>query len=93
MGEAKRRSGLVTPRADHKQFRDDLITLLGRYGDRLTSEEMLALSAHLVGQLIALQDQRTMTKERAMQIVGRNIEQGNQEVISSLENAPFGARQ
>lgn len=55
----------------------------------MSAQEMLALSAHLVGQIIAMQDQRTVTPEMAMKIVARNIEQGNQEAVDGL-SAPAG---
>lgn len=45
---------------------------------------MLALSAHMVGQIIAMQDQRTMTRQAALEIVMANMEQGNAEVIDNL---------
>ena len=73
-----------TAQPKHTAFRDDLVAVLRKHGDQVTAPEMLALAAHLTGQLIALQDQRTMTPDQAMQIVAANIEQGNQEVIGGL---------
>ena len=70
--------------AKHTAFRDDLVGVLRKHGDQLTAAEMLALAAHLTGQLVALQDQRAMTPSQAMEIVAANIEQGNQEVIDGL---------
>ncbi len=70
--------------ARHRLFRDDLVAVLKKYSDELSAQEMLALAAHLVGQIVALQDQRQMTPEEAMQIVARNIEQGNREAIDNL---------
>lgn len=72
------------PSDAHRQFRDDLIEVLRKHGEQLSAQEMLALASHLVGQLIAMQDQRTMTRDMAMEIVVRNIEQGNQEVAAGL---------
>jgi hypothetical protein len=74
----------VAPEPKHVAFRDDLVAVLRRHGGALEESEMLALAAHLVGQIIALQDQRTMSPERAMEIVARNIEQGNSEILSGL---------
>jgi len=45
---------------------------------------MLSIASHLVGQLIAIQDQRVVTKEIALRIVEENIEQGNHEAILAL---------
>lgn len=74
----------VEPHGKHRAFRDDLIAVLRKHGDALSAEEMLALAAHLVGQLIALQDQRSMTPDRAMTIVAMNIEQGNGEALAGV---------
>jgi hypothetical protein len=60
------------------------------YADKLGAQGMLAVAAALVGQLIALQDQRSMTRAMAMEIVARNIESANQGVLDSLRNAPGG---
>lgn len=68
----------------HKAFRDDCIALLAKHGGTLSSEEMLALGSHLVGQLIALQDQRTTSKDKAIRTVLANIELGNQEALAEV---------
>jgi hypothetical protein len=72
------------PEPRHAAFRDDLIAVLRKHGDDVSAPEMLALASHMVGQLVALQDQRTMSPERAMEIVAANIETGNHEVIEGL---------
>lgn len=61
-----------------------MIKLLDKHAGKLDSKDMLALSAHLVGQLIAMQDQRVVTRELALEIVMRNIERGNQEAINNV---------
>ena len=45
---------------------------------------MLAVTSHLVGQIIALQDQTKITSKMALEIVSANIEKGNSEVIEPL---------
>ena len=72
------------PTAAHRAFRDDTIMLLKKHAGNLDAKEMLALAAHLVGQIIAMQDQRTVSREIALEIVTRNIEVGNAEVLSEL---------
>ena len=74
----------------HQQFRNDVVDLLNKHAGHLSAEEMLALAAHLTGQVIALQDQRTMTPERAMKIITSNIEQGNEEAMAEIKN-PVGS--
>lgn len=81
----------IKPEPGHVAFRADLIAVLRKHEANLTAEDMLALAAHLVGQLIALQDQRTMSPDRAMATVAANIEQGNQEVIDDLFKSKGGA--
>ena len=73
----------VLPEAAHQAFTDDLIALLNKYAEPLTAVEMLALAAHLVGRMIALQDEENMTPIQAMDVVTRNIEQGNAEVVEA----------
>ena len=75
---------LVQPSAAHRAFRDDLIVLLRKYAGEMDAAAMLALSAHLTGQIIAMQDQRTMTQALALEIVERNLELGNHEAINGL---------
>ena len=78
----------------HEAFRQDVLAVLKRHTDKydLPSEEVLALTANIVGMTLAMQNQLTMTKERAMEIVIANIEIGNQTVIDELQNSvPTGS--
>lgn len=70
--------------AAHMAFRADMISLLAKHAGHLNAASMLAVSSHLVGQIIAMQDQRTMTGQRSLEIVMENIEQGNREAIDKL---------
>lgn len=54
---------------------------------KLTSLEMLAVAANMLGKLIALQDQRTTSPDLAMRIVAKNIEVGNRQAIDQLANS------
>lgn len=71
-------------KVDHEAFYQELVAVLRKRTDKLTSEEMLAIAANMLGKIIAMQDQRTMTRERALQIVAANIELGNEQVINRL---------
>lgn len=53
----------------------------------LSPEEMLGIVCQLVGNLVALQDQRKYTPEAVMKMVGKNIEVGNQEAIRQVASA------
>lgn len=78
------------PTPAHRAFRDDIIALLKKHAGHLSALEMLALACHLVGQLIAMQDQRKVTREMALQILMKNVEQGNAEAIAQTDH-PKGA--
>lgn len=67
--------------------RQALVAAIMPYADKLGPQGMLAVASALVGQLVAMQDQRTMTVEMAMQIVASNIEGANQEVLDALCNS------
>lgn len=74
----------VPPGAQHLAFRSALEAAMEAHAKTLDAVDILAILAHLVGQCIALQDQRTMTPAMAMALVSSNIEQGNQEVLAKL---------
>lgn len=80
----------VKPTAEHLAFRTDLINMLRKFS-HLRADEMLGITAHFIGQLIALQDQRIVTPEMAMEIVKRGIERGNAEAMETLLGNPEGS--
>jgi hypothetical protein len=53
----------------------------------LRADEMLAGASQIVGNLIALQDQRKMTPDMALAIVRANIEAGNQQAMAEVMSA------
>jgi len=69
---------------EHEVLYQDLVKLLGRHADKVTSEEVLAIGANMLGKLLAYQDQRTMTRERGLDIIIKNIEEGNQQAVAEL---------
>jgi hypothetical protein len=73
----------------HEVAYQELVRLLKRNGQKVSSEEMLCIAANMIGKLIALQDQRTMTREQALEIVQANIELGNEQAIAQM-NSPVG---
>jgi hypothetical protein len=70
-------------------FVNDLKAAIGRH-QHLSAQEMLAGASQLVGNLIALQDQNTMTSSDAMHMVEVNIQIGNEEAIKTV--LPQGKR-
>ena len=54
------------------------------YGDDLTPEEILALLSNMTGQTLALLDQEKYTPDMGINIIMKNIEAGNKEVVDAL---------
>lgn len=67
-----------------------MLAALKPYADTLGPAGMLAVAANLVGKLIAMQDQRTMTPAMAIELVVQNIESANQSVIDHFVKSPGG---
>lgn len=82
---------LRAPRPEHQVAFQDICSLLGRHADKMTSAEVLAIAANMVGKLIAMQDQRRMTPKQAMEIVARNIEEGNRQALEHLRDDAAGS--
>lgn len=68
----------------------DICDLVRRHADKLSAVELLAVASNMVGKLVALQDQRTMSPDRAMEIVAENLEHGNKEVLEQLRQGSAG---
>lgn len=69
---------------EHEVAYQELVALCSKHKDKVTAEELLAIAANLVGKLMALQDQRTMTPRMAFEIVLKNVEAGNQQAMREL---------
>jgi len=54
------------------------------YEQKLSPLEMLAVLSNMVGKLVALQDQRKVTPDLAMEVVARNLEIGNMQAMEEL---------
>lgn len=74
----------VAPSPEALAARDDVLETLKRHQEKLSAVQILAIISHLVGQVLAMQDQRTMTPDGGMRIVAANIEAGNAEAIAAL---------
>lgn len=83
----------VAPNATHAAYVDDLKAVMQKHAEALTAQELLALTSQLVGQILAFQDQRTMTPQMGLEIIGRNIEIGNDMAVGMLRNGvPLNGR-
>lgn len=84
------RERIIEPDSRHQEFRNELLAVLQKHGASLKAEEILAVTCQLVGQIIAMQDQRRYSSDAIMLMVSRNIEAGNKTAIDQLLNAPGG---
>lgn len=69
---------------EHEVAYQDLCALVSKHAASVSSVELLAIAANMLGKLVALQDQRKMTPAQAMEIVAANIEGGNREAQQKL---------
>ena len=69
------------PTPEQQKFMEDL---KAQMPPDMPAQQILAVVSQFVGQLIAMQDQRVMTADMAMQLVQNNIEIGNQAAVLAL---------
>lgn len=69
------------PDAAQRAFYDDLIGVVNAHGDEVSHVDLLALSSYLVGQLIACQDEAELSREEIIELINRNVAQGNQQAV------------
>lgn len=72
----------------HEVTYQELNDLLKKHSASLSPLEVLAIASNMVGKLIALQDQRTVTHAMVMSLVANNIEHGNRQVVAELLSGP-----
>lgn len=78
------------PSPQHLAFRKALEAAVAEHADNMDAMDILAVLSHMVGQVIALQDQRKVTPAMALALVDANIAAGNKEVADNLLRAPGG---
>jgi hypothetical protein len=72
----------IKPTVAHASFRDDLLAVLNKHAGALDASEMMALAAYTTGQIMAMQDARKWSPDLAMQLVAKNMEEGNAQAIA-----------
>lgn len=75
---------------EHEVLYQDLCKLVGKHTGNVSAQEMLAVAANMLGKLVAMQDQHTMTPAMAMEIVAQNLEHGNKMVLDQLLHSKGG---
>lgn len=74
----------VVPSPKIVALREKLLAVIQAEAAAMRAEDILALVAHLLGQVVAMQDQRRFTSETVMQLVVENMETGNRSVVDDL---------
>jgi len=82
---------LQLAKPEHEVAYQDLVKLVRKHAHKLSALELLAVAANMLGKLIALQDQHSVTIEMAMELVAKNIEHGNQQVLARLNKTEGSA--
>lgn len=70
---------------EHEVLYQELIALVNKHAGHMDALQMLAVASNMLGKLVAMQDQRTVTPDMAMEVVAKNIEYGNQQVLQQLD--------
>lgn len=81
----------MPPNDADKALHSDIAALIKRHLTPDTPERVLAIASQVVGQVLAMQDQRTMTTDQAFQIITANIEKGNAGIIENISNTKGNA--
>ena len=76
---------------EHEIAYQDLVALVRKHAGHLSSMEMLAIASNMLGKLVAMQDQRTVTPAMCMEIVAQNIEEGNRQAVAEVQNSKGSA--
>lgn len=69
---------------EHEVVFRDLTALIAKHADAMTALEILAVAANMLGKLVALQDHRVTTAEQAMDVVVKNLNLGNEQVLAQF---------
>ena len=69
----------------------DLCQLMSKHAASMTALELLAVASNMLGKLVAMQDQRTVSRDLALQVVAANLEKGNQAVVEELLSESMGS--
>lgn len=73
-----------TARPEHEVAYQDICKLVSKHAAKVSAMELLAIAANMVGKMVAMQDQRSVTIDVAMKTVAANIEMGNQQALAEV---------
>lgn len=75
---------------EHQVLYQELIQLVNKHPG-VSALEFLAIAANMVGKIVAMQDQRTCTREYAMLTIAENVEAGNRQVLEEMQKTKGSA--
>lgn len=79
---------MLEPKGPHEEFyRIMSQTLNSEPFKSMPAEELLAVASNFLGKLCALQDQSRYTSAQIMEIVIKNLEIGNQQMLREVQSA------
>lgn len=78
-------------RHEHEVAYQDLCALVSKHAAKLSALELLAVASNMLGKLVAMQDQRTTTRDKALDVVIKNLELGNVQVLEQLKDSKGAA--
>lgn len=78
---------LKLAKPEHEVAYQDICQLVNKHASKLTALELLAVGANMLGKLVALQDQRTVSPSMAMEVVAQNIEHGNKQILDQISQS------
>lgn len=75
----------------HDELKNAVAAVLKPYSEKMSALEILAVLSQMVGMAIGMQDQAQYTADQLLDLVGANIELGNETLIENLMNAQGAA--
>jgi len=75
-----------SPTPADQAFVEDVKAVMGKHivANQWGADRPLALLSVIVGQLVAMQDQTRFTSAQVMEVVAKNIEDGNQRAVEQM---------
>jgi len=68
----------------HEVAYQDLCKLVSKHANELSSLQLLAIAGNMVGKLIAMQDQRSISAEQALEVLFYNLQAGNKQILDQI---------
>jgi uncharacterized OB-fold protein len=72
---------------EHEIAYQEIVALVRRHAEHLEPVDLLAVTANALGKILALQDQRTLTPDMAMEVIKANLERGNAQALEAIRDS------